>query len=47
MVDELSTLKKSERKLVADIYEVIRENMSPDLSEALIHNIHAELKARK
>lgn len=47
MVDELSHLKKSERKLVSLIYEVIRENMSPELSEALIHNIHTEIKAQK
>ena len=43
MVDELSQLKKSERKLISTIYEVIRENLPPDQSEALIKIIHREL----
>ena len=43
MVDELTQLKKSERKLVSTIYEVIRENMSPELSDELIKKIHMEL----
>ena len=47
LVDELSKLKKSERKLVSLIYDIIRDNMGADISEALIRNIHAELKAQK
>ena len=47
LVDELSNLKKSERKLVSLIYDIIRDNMGADISEALIRNIHAELKAQK
>ena len=40
-------VKKSERKLVSLIYDIIRDNMGADISEALIRNIHAELKAQK
>ena len=43
MVDELTELKKSERKLVSTIYEIIRENLPPDFSEELINKIHREL----
>ncbi len=47
LVDELSNLKKSERKLVSLIYDIIRDNLGADISEALIKNIHAELKVQK
>ena len=43
LVNELSALSKSERKLISRVYEVIRENMSPELSDELIKKIHTGL----
>ena len=47
MVDELSTLKKDERKLVSLIYEIIRENLPPKSNEELIEKIHTALKEKR
>lgn len=44
LVDELSNLNKSERKLVSKIYDVIHKNMIFDEADSLIQRIQEELK---
>lgn len=44
LVDQLSTLNKSERKIVSRIYDVIHKNMVFDEADSLIQKIQEELK---
>ncbi len=44
IVDELSSLRKSERRIVAKIYEILRENLAPDICSELIKKIQDEIK---
>ena len=47
LVDELSKLNKSERKLVSSIYDVIKANLPPEFSDILIQKIQNELKQQR
>lgn len=42
--DKLSKLSKKERKLVAEIYEVVRNVLTPDLAKNLIMKIEDKFK---
>lgn len=45
LVEELSSLNKKERKLISKIYDIIQNNLPSVDAEALIGNIHKELKS--